>query len=191
MRYVPIPEVIFITNKIDSGVKFCPMLNSIVLLLEDTAFTPESRLNNELKLVIYCSAAISFLLGDFLMGTGNHVVIWSIAALGATIPIPFLAAGQNMILYEKIPRFMQGRVFAVRNALQFSTIPMGMLLGGWLADYLFEPFMKSGKIHLFYVLLGKDPGSGMALMFLFTSVLGFFTSLYCYHNKKIRGLCED
>ena len=38
-------------------------------------------------------------------------------------------AGQTVILYRYVPEEMQGRIFAVRNALQFSTIPLGILLG--------------------------------------------------------------
>lgn len=31
----------------------------------------------------------------------------------------------------------------MRNTLQFSTIPLGILAGGFLADYVFEPFMMT------------------------------------------------
>lgn len=141
--------------------------------------------------IIYGSAAISFLLGDLLMGVENHVVTWSIAALAASLPIPFVTAGQNMILYQKMPQTMQGRVFAVRNGIQYGTIPAGILLGGILADYIFEPWMRSGKIPIFSSILGNEKGSGMALMFVFTSVLGFLSSGYWYHNKKLRALCEE
>lgn len=140
--------------------------------------------------IIYGSAAISFLLGDLLMGVGNHLLIWSVAALAASLPIPFVTAGQNMILYQKVPQTMQGRVFAVRNGIQYGTIPAGILLGGMLADYIFEPWMMSGNIPIFSSILGDEKGSGMALMFVFTSVLGFLSSVYWYRNKKVRSLCE-
>lgn len=141
--------------------------------------------------IIYGSAAISFLLGDLLMGVGNHVLIWSIAALAASLPIPFVTAGQNMILYQKVPHTMQGRVFAVRNGIQYGTIPAGILLGGILADYIFEPWMMSGRIPILSAVLGSEKGSGMALMFVVTSVLGFLSSVYWYHSKNVRALCEE
>ena len=77
-------------------------------------------------------------------------------------------ANQNTILYQKIPVAMQGRVFAVRNAIQYSTIPVGIVLGGWLADYVFEPFMASGNgmAWLLGRIVGDNAGSGMAAMFL-------------------------
>lgn len=45
-------------------------------------------------------------------------------------------------MYEQVPNEKQGRVFAIRNALQYGRMPIGILLGGYLADYIFEPFMR-------------------------------------------------
>ncbi len=64
---------------------------------------------------IYLSAALSFLFGDLIMAIGKNTFWWSVAALAASLPIPFIMANQNAILYQKIPSAMQGRVFAVRK----------------------------------------------------------------------------
>lgn len=76
------------------------------------------------------------MLGDLIMAIGRNVFFWSFAAFAASLPIPFIMAEQNVILYKRIPENIQGRVFAVRNAIQYSTIPFGILLGGYLADYI-------------------------------------------------------
>lgn len=140
--------------------------------------------------MIYISAAISFLLGDLTMAIGRNIFFWSFAAFAASVPIPFITAEQNVILYKKIPENMQGRVFAVRNAIQYSTIPFGILLGGYLAEYIFEPFMRSdtGIVHFLEILVENGPGSGMAVMFLCTGVSGFTMSILSLHNKKIQKL---
>lgn len=144
---------------------------------------------NNIKL-IYVSAAVSFLLGDMLMGFGQNVIAWSIAAVAASLPIPFINAGQNCIMYKNIPKEVQGRIFAVRNAIQFSTIPIAIILGGILADKVLEPFMESGNIFAGYLrmLVGQGSGSGMAVMFLCTGILGFVTSICWYRNREIRAL---
>jgi len=141
---------------------------------------------------IYVSAALSFLFGDLMMAVGKNVFWWSIAAIAASLPIPFIMANQNAILYKKIPTVMQGRVFAVRNAIQYSTIPVGIILGGYLADYVFEPFMGSGSrlAGLLAKIVGSGAGSGMAVMFLCTGICGFTISLVsCFHQevKKLNG----
>ena len=140
--------------------------------------------------MIYISAAVSFLLGDLTMAVGRNVFFWSFAAFAASLPIPFITAEQNVILYKKIPEKIQGRVFAVRNAVQYSTIPFGILLGGYLADYIFEPFMRSdtGIVSFLEILVGNGAGSGMAVMFLCTGVCGFAMSILSLRSKKIQKL---
>lgn len=81
-------------------------------------------------------------------------------------------------------------MFSVRNAIQFSTIPLGILLGGFLADYVFEPFMMSENAvsAVLQLLVGQGAGSGMAVMFLCTGVLGCLFSLISYRKKELREL---
>ena len=124
------------------------------------------------------------------MAAGRNVLWWSIAAVAASLPIPFIMANQNAILYRKIPTQMQGRVFAVRNAIQFSTIPVGIILGGYLADYIFEPFMRagSGLGGILERIVGSGVGSGMAAMFLCTGICGFAISMASCFNREIKKL---
>jgi hypothetical protein len=96
-------------------------------------------------------------------------------------------------MYKVIPKEIQGRVFTVRNAIQYCTIPVGILLGGYLADYVFEPFMKSNNQYakLLQMLVGTGKGSGMAVMFLCTGVFGFVASILWYRNNEIGKLQKD
>lgn len=139
---------------------------------------------------IYFSAAFSFLFGDLLMGLGQNAFWWSVAALISSLPIPFISAGQRVILYETVPLKLQGNVFAARNALQFCTIPAGILLGGFLADYVFEPFMRSDLLlaDMLRKIVGTGTGSGMAVMFLCTGILGFTFSCIAYRSREIQKL---
>lgn len=139
--------------------------------------------------MIYISAALSFLFGDLIMAVGKNTFWWSLAALSASLPIPFIMATQNTIMYRKVPVHMQGRVFAVRNAIQYSTIPLGILLGGYLADHVFEPFMdsESSMAALLGRIVGSGEGSGMAVMFLCTGICGFLISVISCFDKEIRN----
>lgn len=143
--------------------------------------------------MIYLSALFSFLLGDLVMAAGRNVVAWSIAGLAASLPIAFVYAGQSVILYNYVPEEIQGRIFAVRNTIQFSTIPLGILLGGFLADYVFEPFMisKNPVADFLHMIVGTGTGSGMAVMFLCTGILGSLFSFIAYRQKEIRKLDEQ
>lgn len=138
---------------------------------------------------MYGAAAISFLLGDLTMGLGRNFYLWSFAGIAASLPIPFIMATQNIILYERIPTAIQGRVFAVRNAVQYGTIPAAILLGGFLAEYVFEPFVQANNIIavVLQALVGTGKGSGMATMFLCTGIIG---SVFCFAISKRKELDE-
>lgn len=143
--------------------------------------------------MIYLSAALSFLFGDIIMAIGRDGFFWSFAALSASFPLPFIMAEQNLILYKKFPENVQGRIFAIRNALQYSTIPFGILLGGYLADYVFEPFMRSNNEVAVFLqkLVGSGTGSGMALMFLMTGICGLSMSIVSLSCSEIQKLNDN
>lgn len=90
------------------------------------------------------------------------------------------------MLYHHVPSGMQGRIFAVRNAIQFSTIPIGILLGGFLADHVFEPLMRSDApmAHILQLIVGTGDGSGMAVMFFCTGTLGSMFCILVYTKLK-------
>lgn len=140
--------------------------------------------------MVYCPAVFSFLCGDLLMAVGRTPLLWCLAGLAASVPIPFISAGQRMLLYQLVPESIQGKVFSARNAIQYCTIPMGILLGGFLADYVFEPFMASGAglAEPLRALVGSGAGSGMAVMFLATGILGSSFSFAAYRLKAMQSL---
>ncbi len=140
--------------------------------------------------MIYVSATLSFMFGDILMGIGRNGIVWSVAGLIASIPIPFINAGQMEIMYKNIPKDMQGRIFSIRNAIQFSTIPIAILIGGFLADCVFEPFMMldNPMTRFLKIVVGEGAGSGMAVMFLCTGILGTLFSIIFYNRKDIHNL---
>lgn len=128
----------------------------------------------------------SFLLGDWMMAVGRSPLVWALAAIGGSVPIPLLDSGYQELFYTRVPKEIQGRVFAVRNALQFATIPVGVLLGGTLADYVFEPLMAgdSALKQLLSALVGSGAGSGMAVMFLLTGAMGITVCVCGYFSMK-------
>ncbi len=134
--------------------------------------------------VIFLSCAISFLLCDLLWGIGRNVEIWVFAAFAGNLPLPFLNANLTTIMRTKVPIEMQGRVFSTRDTFQFITIPIGLFLGGFLADHIFEPFMLtvSSIQQILSSLVGTGKGSGMAVIFLITGVVGFSVSVW--NSKK-------
>lgn len=138
--------------------------------------------------MIYACATASFLLGDLTMALGRDAAAWTMAGLFASFSTPFIDAGQAVMLYQSVPVDKQGRIFAARNAIQFCSIPAGILLGGFLADRVFEPYMRTqGELARFLCLLvGEGAGSGMAVMFLCSGILGALVSVIFLLRRRAR-----
>jgi len=142
--------------------------------------------------VFLLSTGASFLICDLLNAISRTVPAWSIAGFLAELSIPFIVAPYYALWQESVPPDVQGRVFATREMLQVSSQPVGYLLGGVLADQLFEPALQGGTWVSAWLspLVGSGPGAGMAAMFICTAILGGLTGFLGLASPAIRQLDE-
>lgn len=131
--------------------------------------------------VMFASVASAFLISIALFGAGNNIIWWCITSLGS-FGIPIYFAYEGAILRENVPITMQGKIFSIRGILMQALMPIGYLLGGILADNIFEPFMISR---------GYGNGSGMGLIFIISGLLGFIVCLIVQNNKHIKALDKN
>ena len=139
------------------------------------------------------ATALSFLIADTLFALGRSVQDWVFAAFCAAVFIPFIDGSYHALWQKKVDPALQGRVFAFRNMLVMSVRPFGFLIGGWLADNLFEPAMmpEGAFAPILGNLIGTGAGAGMASMFLFTAIGGMLISLSGYLVPVIRHVEHD
>lgn len=98
-------------------------------------------------------------------------------------------ANMDVIFRTKIPAQMQGRVFSVRNTLQFFTIPLGYLSGGLLVDQVFEPLMKAApQGGILTTLFCSGKGAGAAFLFFAAGIAGVAVCLIFRRVKYIREM---
>lgn len=73
------------------------------------------------------------------------------------------------------------------NTLQFFTIPMGFLTGGFFVDRIFEPLMAGIKSDgVIAMLFGSGKGSGAAMLFFIIGVCGVLVCvIFNLRLKKI------
>ncbi len=167
--------------------------------------TKIKRTNKRVTLILNIMS-FSFLICNSLLGIGRNYYIWTIAVFLGNCLVPLLIANVEYILRTKIPIELQGRVFAARNTLQYISIPIGYLVGGVLADKIFEPFMtssgmnmdvgsaggcKKGVYQLLNLLVGQGKGSGIALIYIFIGILGFAGCCIFRLSKELRKLDKE
>jgi len=131
---------------------------------------------------VLLGAAISFTFGDLFLAIGRSLPFWVIAAIASSLTIPFIVSTNTAIWQSCVPADIQGKVFAARNLVTITVMPLGFLISGPLADRVFEPAMAGGGnlAQAFGWLIGTGPGAGMALMFICTGILGTLFSLGGY-----------
>jgi len=142
---------------------------------------------------VLAGAALSFLTGDLLFAVGRSVPVWVAAAIMGSTLIPVITACNQAIWQARVEPGLQGRVFALASAIRTSTMPLGYLIGGLVADLWFEPAMAAGGALAPWLggLIGTGPGAGMAAMFLTTAVMGTALSLSGYLFRAVRDVEKD
>ena len=137
--------------------------------------------------VICNSLLFSMSTENLLLALGRHAGIWYIGAILGWLFIPIMNTNMGALMRLRIPVELQGRVYAARNTLQFFTIPVGYLLGGWLVDRICEPLMAGLPADAPLVRL---LGSGAALVFLGIAFAGMLVCLIFRRDKRLWSL-ED
>ncbi len=123
---------------------------------------------------------------NFLLAFGRTPFIWCIGGFLGWIAIPIMSTNLDAVMRLHVPEQMQGRVYSVRNSLQFFTIPIGYFLGGFLVDQVFEPIMKGRDAESILVkMFGGGKGSGAAFLFFVIAFAGIGVCLYFRRNKYI------
>ncbi len=141
---------------------------------------PKSRVK------VICNALlIAMSTENFFLAFGKTLPLWCVGGVLGWLCIPLMNANMDVLFREHIPVRMQGRVYAARNTFQFFTIPLGYILGGFLVDKVFEPFMEKHNTAALSVLFGTGKGSGAAFLFLFLAFAGIGVCLIFRKDKYI------
>lgn len=144
------------------------------------------------KIPIMLAGSLMCLCGIMFFGMGRNLLWWCIVAFIGCFGSPIYQTYQTVILRERVPLSMQGRIFSLQGIITSSLTPLGYMIGSILADYMFEPFMQGkGKVqNILSGLVGSGKGAGMGLMFVIAGMLGIIISIVLSNNHHIKNLEE-
>lgn len=165
------------------AVQSCTAIGVLVGSLLVTAMKP---VHNKPRL-IFLTCALVF-TGNIVLSLTLRPWIWCAAVLYSYMAAAIMGANLTTYVRERVPIEVQGRVFSAKDTLQNGAIPLGLFLGGVLADGVFEPFMASSSPlrQALSPLFGTGKGAGIALIFCLVGLLGVLLSLTCLTQPVFR-----
>ena len=142
--------------------------------------------------LIFITTGLVF-AGNIIQSMTSRTWLWCAAAFGSYFMAAVMNVNHNTIMRERVPIEMQGRVFSAQSTLQNFTIPIALLLGGLLADTVFEPFMlaDSPAQRVLSGFFGTGKGSGIGLMFFIVGIAGILISFTRLRKPVYRELDEN
>lgn len=128
-----------------------------------------------------------------LAGAGASAAVVGAATFVFSFSVAMTLAASQAIWQSKVEPGVQGRVFAVRRMIAWSTLPFAYAIAGPLADKVFGPLLVAGGPLAPTVgrVLGVGPGRGIGLLFV---VLGTFVVLISaggFLSSRLRSVEEE
>jgi hypothetical protein len=127
-----------------------------------------------------------------IFGLARIPLIWIPAQFCSSFNFPAISSSDRAIWLTKVEPDLQGKVLATHTLISGFSPAIGRLLAGPVADYIFEPAMKSdGNLAaIFGVIFGTSPGAGMALLYIICALCMLLVGMVGYAFPLLRDV-ED
>ncbi len=123
-----------------------------------------------------------------LAGVQPSITVVGISLFLVFFFLPTVMSASQAIMQVKVAPEIQGRVFGLKMFMNTLSFAVAYLLGGTLADNIFEPLMVEGGALAEFLgpVIGVGPGRGMGLMFALMGLLSTLTALSAFAHPRIR-----
>lgn len=105
--------------------------------------------------------------------------------------MPFIEAVEQTIFQKVVPPERLGRVFGFAHSIEQSASPLTAFFIGPIAQFLFIPFMTTGKgVDLIGPWFGTGTARGIALVFITAGLVGLIVTALARYSKPYRVLSQ-
>jgi MFS family permease len=128
-------------------------------------------------------------VGTAIIGLNGGVPVWIVGIILTALVIPLMNGSNQAIWQSKIAPDLQGRVFSARRLIAWLTNPISPIIAGLLADFVFEPQMRTTSTlsQTFDFLVGTGAGAGMSLIIFFCGFFTIFIGMIGYFVSPIHN----
>ncbi len=160
------------------------LLGSIVM---STWGGPKRKINAVFSFIILSGLCV------LAVGLRPSIFLYAISAFLFFFSIPIINSSAQVILQKKVAPNVQGRVFALRGAIVTAAFPLGYVIAGPLADYIFEPLMQTDGILASSIgkLIGTGEGRGISLMFILLGLGLVILTTAAYQYPRLRRVEDE
>lgn len=121
-------------------------------------------------------------------GLAPSMTLLIVAGFLMFLTIPPAQSASMALWQTKVPSQLLGRAMAILRMTSEAALPIGFLMAGPLAEFVFEPAMMPGGALAGTIgaVIGVGPGRGLALMFIVLGVLMMAVAAVGYGIRSIR-----
>ena len=145
--------------------------------------------------LIYAVFGFQLLEGVCILMAGWHTIIplLTVSVFLFLFSEPFIEGYSRVIWQRKIAPEMQGRVFAMVRLITWLALPLGFLVAGPLAEYVFEPLMADNGYLADSVghIIGTGQGRGIGLLFIIMGILTIVATVVAFQYPRLRRVEEE
>jgi uncharacterized integral membrane protein len=126
----------------------------------------------------------------FVAGFPPQATILATAAFLYFFSHPIINGSSQAIWQSKTAPDVQGRVFAVRRMIAWSSLPLAYLVAGPLADQVFEPLLANGGALASSVgqIIGTGEGRGIGLLYILLGILSIVATVLGSLYPRLRNV---
>jgi DHA3 family macrolide efflux protein-like MFS transporter len=128
-----------------------------------------------------------------LAGYNTSVLVLCVCAFVAMLSSATLAGYMSTVWRRKLPKERQGAFSALQQAVGLSMLPLSAIIGGTLAQYLFEPALLAGGFWADSVgaWFGTGKGRGNGFLFVVIGLAGVAVALLSLCHRRLYRFDSD
>ena len=127
------------------------------------------------------------------VGIRLSIPLLAVCGFGFMFSVPLMNASSQAIWQAKVAPDVQGRVFALRRTIAWSSQIVAPLLAAPLADYVFKPAMSEGGglASILGPIVGVGANHGIGVLISFLGLLSVLVCVVGFSSRSIRNVETD